>query len=329
MAPPSRPEYRDGQHSLEDQDVEEGDLIPWPKGTVKVDMTDVYDWYKLGQHISKLKDLGKHDFGQGPPQTVMAFGSEPLEHEYLRNLKKLGLKTHDIDEDLKQWLGRAALGAALATGGAAEPGTVKDADKKPQQVQVKPQEPRATPKNLSGTVHEKILTQAAQQAGIKGQELAQFLAQTAHETGNFKHMREIGHDFKKYEPRFLKDKKGRLIKDPETGRAKNFNPRAHRLGNTEPGDGRRYCGRGYIQLTGRYNYARAGQALGLDLVKQPELVERPEIAARVAVWFWQQRVQPRVRDFDNTRSATKPINPGLRGLDDREQRFQVYKVAHR
>ena len=82
-----------------DGGVEEGELIPFPKGTVKVDVSDVYDWYKLGQHVSDLKRLGKHDFGKGPPQTVMAFGSEPLEHEYLKYLKRLGLTTHDIDEN--------------------------------------------------------------------------------------------------------------------------------------------------------------------------------------------------------------------------------------
>jgi len=68
-----------------------------PLGTVKVDVTDVYDWYKLGQHISDLEGLGKHDFGQGPPQTVLAFGSENEEEKYIKNLKKLGLKVHDID----------------------------------------------------------------------------------------------------------------------------------------------------------------------------------------------------------------------------------------
>ena len=82
--------------------MEEGELIPWPKGTVKVDVSDVYDWYKLGQHISNLKGLGKHDFGKGPPQTVMAFGSEPLEHEYIKDLNKIGLKTYDIDEDVTE-----------------------------------------------------------------------------------------------------------------------------------------------------------------------------------------------------------------------------------
>jgi hypothetical protein len=68
-----------------------------PIGTVKVDVSDVYDWYKLGQHISDLEGLDKHDFGQGPPQTVLAFGSEKEEEKYIKNLKKLGLKIHDID----------------------------------------------------------------------------------------------------------------------------------------------------------------------------------------------------------------------------------------
>ncbi len=68
-----------------------------PAGTVRVDVSDVYDWYKLGQHISDLKGLGKHDFGKGPPSTVIAFGSEEEEHAYLDALKKIGLSTTDID----------------------------------------------------------------------------------------------------------------------------------------------------------------------------------------------------------------------------------------
>jgi len=88
----------------DDQDIENGtaplgpEFDPeFPAGTVKVDVSDVYDWYKLGQHISNLEGLGKHDFGQGPPQTVLAFGSEEEEERYIKNLKKIGLKVHDID----------------------------------------------------------------------------------------------------------------------------------------------------------------------------------------------------------------------------------------
>ena len=68
-----------------------------PKGTVKVDVSDVYDWYKLGQHISNMKGLGKHDFGKGPPSTIMSFGDEDLEHQYIKALQKTGLSTTDID----------------------------------------------------------------------------------------------------------------------------------------------------------------------------------------------------------------------------------------
>jgi hypothetical protein len=68
-----------------------------PKGTVKVDVSDVYDWYKLGQHISNLKGLGKHDFGKGPPSTIISFGSEEEEHKYIQALMKTGLTTTDID----------------------------------------------------------------------------------------------------------------------------------------------------------------------------------------------------------------------------------------
>ena len=68
-----------------------------PKGTLRVDVSDVYDWYKLGQHISNLKGLGKHDFGKGPPSTIISFGDEDLEHEYIQNLLKLGLATTDLD----------------------------------------------------------------------------------------------------------------------------------------------------------------------------------------------------------------------------------------
>ncbi len=68
-----------------------------PAGTVRVDVDDVYDWYKLGQHISNMKGLGKHDFGKGPPSTIFSFGSEEEEHKYIDALKKTGLTTTDID----------------------------------------------------------------------------------------------------------------------------------------------------------------------------------------------------------------------------------------
>lgn len=68
-----------------------------PAGTVRVDVSDVYDWYKLGKNIANLKQANPKDFGKGPPSTIMSFGSEEEEHEYISALKKLGLTTTDID----------------------------------------------------------------------------------------------------------------------------------------------------------------------------------------------------------------------------------------
>jgi GNAT superfamily N-acetyltransferase len=68
-----------------------------PKGTVRVDVSDVYDWYKLGMNISNLKDADKKIFGKGPPSTIMSFGDEDTEHKYIKDLQKLGLTTTDID----------------------------------------------------------------------------------------------------------------------------------------------------------------------------------------------------------------------------------------
>jgi putative chitinase len=127
---------------------------------------------------------------------------------------------------------------------------------------------------------------------------------------DFKHMKEIGGslDFKKYDIRFAPNK-------------------AKALGNTKPGDGAKYKGRGYIQLTGKYNYKKAGDALGLPLAEKPQLVEKPEVAAKVAVWFWQNRVKPNVNNFQDTKAVTKGINPGLKHLDKRSDKFKSFQVA--
>ena len=83
---------------LGNQDVTGPETPPtMPAGTVKVDVSDVYDWYKLGQHISNMKGLGKHDFGAGPPSAIISFGDEETEHKYIKDLEKTGLSTTDID----------------------------------------------------------------------------------------------------------------------------------------------------------------------------------------------------------------------------------------
>lgn len=74
-----------------------------PAGTVRVDVSDMYDWYKIGQHIANMKGLGHHDFGAGPPSTIVSFGDEDTEHKFIGDLEATGLDVTDIDpKDPKQ-----------------------------------------------------------------------------------------------------------------------------------------------------------------------------------------------------------------------------------
>ena len=97
------------------------------------------------------------------------------------------------------------------------------------------------------------------------------------------------------------------------------------LGNTERGDGRRFMGRGPIELTGRGNYRKAGKALGLDLEGHPEQVEQPAIGAMVAGWFWQSHGLNELADqgADRVSAITQIVNGGLTHLAERQARFNV------
>jgi putative chitinase len=176
---------------------------------------------------------------------------------------------------------------------------------------VEPQ-PKSQPKvqqvtNITNNPLESVLRNVASHAGLAGIELAAFMAQCAHETLDFKRLTEFGGslDFRKYDPKYAPKK-------------------AKALGNKYVGDGAKYKGRGFIQLTGRHNYKKAGQELGLPLEKHPEMVEDPKIAAQVAVWFWKHRVQPNVDNYGDVKAVTKMINPGMRGLTDRSDNFKSY-----
>ena len=89
------------------------------------------------------------------------------------------------------------------------------------------------------------------------------------------------------------------------------------LGNTEPGDGRRFKGRGLLQITGRANYEKCGKALGLDLISHPELLEEPPAAARSAGWYWASRNLNQYADDDRFGAITRLINGGYNHLDER------------
>lgn len=94
---------------------------------------------------------------------------------------------------------------------------------------------------------------------------------------------------------------------------------ADRMGNRNEasGDGYRFRGRGCIQLTGHANYFHAGKALGVDLVKEPDLVATPQYAALTAAWFWFTHDCNRLAEMQDWKALTKKINGGFIGLDDR------------
>jgi putative chitinase len=125
--------------------------------------------------------------------------------------------------------------------------------------------------------------------------ISHFVGQAAHETEGFRLMHEI------WGP---------------TPAQTRYEGRAD-LGNTSPGDGKLFRGRGIFQLTGRSNYKQYGEKLGLDLVNQPELAATPEVSVKVAGLYWQNRKLNVPADANDVRAVTKLINGGLNGLPDR------------
>lgn len=127
------------------------------------------------------------------------------------------------------------------------------------------------------------------------QRIAMFLANICHESGSFRYVREIASG-EAYEGR----------KD---------------LGNVQPGDGKRFKGRGLIQITGRTNYAAISKAFGVDFVAKPDLLETPEWAAKSACWWWFNRGLNKVADTGDFLKVVKMINGGTNGLQDREKHY--------
>lgn len=131
--------------------------------------------------------------------------------------------------------------------------------------------------------------------------LAMFFAQIDHESGGFKYLRELGNDtyFSKYEGRKY-------------------------LGNTQYGDGLRFKGRGYIQITGRFNYTQISNDLKIDYLNNPEWLEREADAMISALWYWNKQNLNKYADLGDLKGATKVINGGFNGLADREKKYNQY-----
>ena len=127
---------------------------------------------------------------------------------------------------------------------------------------------------------------------------AHFLAQLGHESGELRYLEEIASG------------------DAYEGRTD--------LGNTQSGDGRRFKGRGLIQLTGRANYKAYGDAIGIDLCSEDNchrISTDPELAVDVACWFWQTRDLNTLADRDDVEGITRRINGGRNGLADRKRQL--------
>ena len=134
---------------------------------------------------------------------------------------------------------------------------------------------------------------------VGSKRVAAFIAQIGHESGQLKYVKEI------WGP---------------TAAQMRYEGRAD-LGNTQPGDGSKYRGRGLIQITGRANYEACGEALGLDLIKQPELLEKPQHACMSAAWFWATKGLSTLADEGKFETITRRINGGLNGMADRQKLY--------
>jgi putative chitinase len=99
------------------------------------------------------------------------------------------------------------------------------------------------------------------------------------------------------------------------------------LGNSEPGDGEKFLGRGLLQTTGRANYDHAGTALNLDLLNHPELLEQPEHGCRSSALFWKRHGLNELADDMRFDEITKTINGGLTGAAERRGYYEAALAA--
>ena len=156
---------------------------------------------------------------------------------------------------------------------------------------------------------------------------ASWIGQCGHECGNFKILEEnLNYRAATLLKLFPRTPKRAWGFTPEEAAAYEKQPQkianriyGNRMGNRDEasGDGWRFRGSGFLQLTGHSNFYHAGQALGEDFVMQPELVRTPKYAAMTAGWFWQTHKLNQYADSRDFVMMTKKINGGIIGLDDR------------
>ena len=162
--------------------------------------------------------------------------------------------------------------------------------------------------------------------------LAHFLAQCGHESGGFKLTKENLN----YSATGLKGTFSKYFKEPGLAESYERKPEkiankvyADRMGNgpESSGDGSKYCGRGYIQLTGKDNYTAFGKSINEDMTLTPEKVST-HYALLSAAWFFNKNGLHKMADGGATdavvTSITKRVNGGTIGLPDRIKHFKEY-----
>ena len=156
----------------------------------------------------------------------------------------------------------------------------------------------------------------------KDLEAAHFIGQLAHESGLVPLSENLNYSAK----RLMQIFPSRFKTMASThGIARNPEAMANsvyggRMGNINKGDGWKFRGRGFIQLTGRNNYTAAKKAIGVDIVKEPDLLLDPAVSAKVAHWFFtNNRIWPHTHRND-VNKVTRIINGGLHGIADRRKK---------
>jgi putative chitinase len=161
---------------------------------------------------------------------------------------------------------------------------------------------------------------------------ASWIGQCGHECGNFRIMEEnLNYRAPTLLKLFPQNPKRVWGFTPESAAAYEKQPvrianriYGNRMGNRDEasGDGFRFRGSGFLQLTGMNNFYHAGQALGVDFIMQPELVRTPMYAAQTAGWFWQTHRLNQYADSGDILTMTKRINGGTIGLEDRKKHIE-------
>ncbi len=156
--------------------------------------------------------------------------------------------------------------------------------------------------------------------------VAAFLAQTAHESGNYRAIKENlnykAESLMRVWPRYFPDMATAKAYEKQPERIAN-RAYANRMGNgpEESGDGWRYCGRGLIQLTGKSNYERYAESLQISVEEAGEHLTTFEGCVQSAAWFWEANNLNQWADKGDILTLTKRINGGTLGLDDRIKHY--------